>query len=127
MGSCMLVRRVAIDEVGEVDEAFFLFGEETDWCYRFVRAGWQVWFFPGAECVHVGGASHGGRLLRENVRSHLRFLAKHRGMPYAERARWLLRVSLRLRGALFRGERGSQYREVSAWLGSGAVPELLDT
>ena len=36
-------------------------------------------FFPGAECVHVGGASHGGRLFRENVRGHLRFLVKHRG------------------------------------------------
>jgi N-acetylglucosaminyl-diphospho-decaprenol L-rhamnosyltransferase len=127
MGSCMLVRRAAVEEVGELDESFFLFCEETDWCYRFRRAGWQVWFFPGAECVHVGGASHGGRLFRENVRGHLRFLAKHRGVRYAEQARRLLRVSLRLRGALFRGERGAQYREVAAWLGAGSVPELLDS
>ena len=41
--------------------------------------GWTVVFSPGAECVHVGGASHGGRLFRENVRGHLRFLAKHGG------------------------------------------------
>jgi N-acetylglucosaminyl-diphospho-decaprenol L-rhamnosyltransferase len=126
MGSCLLVRRAAIDEVGELDESFFLFSEETDWCYRFRQAGWEVWFTPGAECVHVGGASHGGRLFRENVRGHLRFLAKHRGLPYAERARRLLRASLRLRGVLFRGERGEQYRDVAAWLGSGRVPDLLE-
>jgi GT2 family glycosyltransferase len=126
MGSCLLVRRAAIEEVGEADESFFLFSEETDWCFRFRQAGWEVWFTPSAECVHVGGASHGGRLFRENVRGHLRFLAKHRGLPYAERARRLLRASLRLRGVVFRGERGEQYRDVAAWLGSGRVPDLLE-
>ena len=126
MGSCMLVRRAAIDDVGPLDEAFFLFSEETDWCYRFREAGWEVWFDPAAECVHVGGASHGGRMFTENVRGHLRFLAKHRGLRYAERARRLLRASLLLRGALFRGERGRQYREAAAWLGSGGVPQLLE-
>ena len=126
MGSCMLVRRAAVEDVGPLDESFFLFSEETDWCYRFRRAGWQIWFCPEAECVHVGGASHGGRLFRENVRGHLRFLAKHRGLPYAERARLLLLVSLRLRGVVFRGERGRQYREIGRWLAGSRVPELLE-
>ena len=54
---------------------------------RFRQAGWQVLFFPGAEVVHVGGASHGGRLYVENLRGILRFLAKHRGPREAERAR----------------------------------------
>jgi hypothetical protein len=125
MGACMLVRREAVEQVGELDDAFFLFSEETDWAYRFREAGWKVLFFPGAECVHVGGASHGGRMFRENVRGHLRFLAKHRGAGYAERARRLLLVALRLRGALFRGERGRMYRDAAEWLGSGRVPELL--
>lgn len=125
MGACMLVRREAVEQVGELDDAFFLFSEETDWAYRFRQAGWKVLFFPGAECVHVGGASHGGRMFRENVRGHLRFLAKHRGAGYAERARRLLLVALRLRGALFRGERGRMYRDAAEWLGSGRVPELL--
>ena len=79
MGAVMLVRRAAIDEVGPLDEDFFLFSEETDWCFRFRQAGWQVWFTPDAEFVHVYGAAHGGRLFRENVRGHLRFLAKHQG------------------------------------------------
>jgi N-acetylglucosaminyl-diphospho-decaprenol L-rhamnosyltransferase len=126
MGACLLVRRAAIDEVGPLDEAFFLFSEETDWCYRFVQAGWKVVFVPGAECVHVGGASHGGRMFRENVRGHLRFLAKHRGRRSAERARRVLRVALRLRGLAFRGVRGRMYRDAAAWLGSSRVPELLE-
>ena len=126
MGACMLVRREAIDAVGPLDEAFFLFSEETDWAYRFREAGWTVLFYPGAECVHVGGASHGGRLFRENVRGHLRFLSKHRGDAYAERARRLLRSATRLRGLLFHGERGRMYRETADWLGTARMPELLD-
>lgn len=126
MGSCMLVRREAVNEVGPADASFFLFSEETDWCRRFQDAGWKVRFFPGAECVHVGGASHGGRLFRENLRGHLRFLAKHDGPGAAERARRLLRGALRLRGVLYRGERGRMYRDGAAWLGSGPVTELLE-
>jgi GT2 family glycosyltransferase len=125
MGACFLVRRAAVDDVGPLDESFFLFSEETDWCYRFARAGWRTLFVPGAECVHVGGASHGGRLMRENVRGLLRFLRKHRGAKEAERARRLLRASLLLRGGVFRGERGAQYRAVAGWLGSGDVDTLL--
>ncbi len=125
MGACMLVRREAVEQVGPLDDAFFLFSEETDWAYRFRQAGWKVLFFPGAECVHVGGASHGGRLFRENVRGHLRFLAKHRGDRYAERARRLLRAATLLRGVLFRGERGRMYRETADWLASARMPELL--
>jgi GT2 family glycosyltransferase len=125
MGACMLVRREAVEQVGPLDEAFFLFSEETDWAYRFREAGWKVLFFPGAECVHVGGASHGGRMFRENDRGHLRFLSKHRGDTYADRARKLLRVATALRGLLFRGDRGRMYRETADWLASAPVPELL--
>lgn len=126
MGACMLVRREAIDEVGLLDEGFFLFSEETDWCFRFALAGWRTLFTPAAECVHIGGASHGGRLYRENVRGHLRFFWKHHGPGEAERVRRLLRVALLLRGRLYRGERGAVYRETARWLASGDVPALIE-
>ena len=126
MGACMLVRRGAVDEVGLLDEDYFLFSEETDWCFRFRRAGLDVVFFPGAECVHVRGASHGGRLYHEILRGHLRFLRKFRGAAYAERARRLLLAALRVRGVLFRGDRGRLYRESAAWLASGDVAALLE-
>jgi N-acetylglucosaminyl-diphospho-decaprenol L-rhamnosyltransferase len=125
MGACMLLRRDAVEQVGECDEDYFLFSEETDWCFRFREAGWEVVFFPGAECVHVRGASHSGRLYRENLRGHLLFLEKHRGPRVAERARRLLLVSLRLRGLVFRGERGRAYRDGAAWLASGNAATLV--
>ena len=83
---------------------------------------------PDAECVHVRGASHAGRLYRENLRGHLRFFAKHRG-PRAggARAPTAPRRALRLRGAIFRGERG---RGVSRLRRRGSPPgdvaELLE-
>ena len=119
MGACLLFRRSAIDAVGPADEQFFLFSEETDWCYRFRAAGWKVFFYPGAEFVHVGGASHVGRHFAEIPRGHVRFLAKHRGRREAERARRLLVLALRLRGVLFRGDRGRTYRDAARQLASG--------
>jgi N-acetylglucosaminyl-diphospho-decaprenol L-rhamnosyltransferase len=126
MGACLLVRREAIGQVGLLDTSFFLFGEEVDWCYRFRRSGWTVLFVPGAECRHVGGASHGGMLFRENLRGHLRFFAKHRGAREAEHVRLLLRAGCLLRGALYRGERGAMYRDAAAWLGSARAVALLE-
>jgi GT2 family glycosyltransferase len=125
MGACMLLRRAAVEEVGYCDEDYFLFSEETDWCFRFHEAGWEVVFYPGAECIHVRGASHSGRLYRENLRGHLLFLTKHRGPKVAERARRLLLASLRLRGLLFRGDRGRAYRDGAAWLASGDAATLV--
>ncbi len=119
MGAVWLVRRAAIEQVGPADDAFFLFSEETDWAYRFREAGWKVVFFPGAGATHVYAASHMGLLFVENLRGQLRFLRKHRGDAYAERARRLLLVALRVRGVLYRGERGRMYREGAAWLASG--------
>jgi N-acetylglucosaminyl-diphospho-decaprenol L-rhamnosyltransferase len=113
MGACFLARRAALDAVGLFDEDFFLFSEETDLLYRLHAAGWQVWFTPDAEVVHVGGATHGGRLFPENVRGQLRFFAKHRGRRETARARRLLLVALRLRGLVFRGERGRMYRDAA--------------
>jgi GT2 family glycosyltransferase len=125
MGACMFVRRTAIDQVGLLDEDFFIFSEETDWCLRFRQRGWQIIFFPGAECMHVGGATHEGRMYRDNLRGHLRYFDKHHGRKTAKRARRLLIVSLRLRSHLFRGTRGRKYGEEADWLASGDVDSLL--
>jgi N-acetylglucosaminyl-diphospho-decaprenol L-rhamnosyltransferase len=128
MGACLLVRREAADTVGLFDEDFFMFSEETDWCYRFRQAGWKVLFFPGAEFVHVGGATtsqNWGPMYREQLRGHLRFLAKHGGPREAERARRLLLASMRLRAVLFPGDRGRTSREAARWLASGRAAELI--
>ena len=100
MGAVWLVRREAIEDAGPADDGFFLFSEETDWAYRFRRAGWEVWFDPAAQATHVYGGSHGGRLFAENVKSQLRFLRKHRGDAYAQAARAIMVAGLLLRGRI---------------------------
>jgi N-acetylglucosaminyl-diphospho-decaprenol L-rhamnosyltransferase len=126
MGACMLVRTSAIEEVGPPDPNFFLFSEEVDWLYRFAQAGWMTLFTPEARCVHVGGASHGGRLYRDNLRGHLRFFLKHHGPEEAERVRVLLHRALRLRGRVVRGEKGAMYRDAARWVGSADVATLIE-
>jgi N-acetylglucosaminyl-diphospho-decaprenol L-rhamnosyltransferase len=119
--AAFLLRRAAFDDIGPFDEDFFLFSEETDWCYRLREAGWRSYFTPEAEVVHVGGASwrpESATLFREQVRGHLRFLAKHRGRKTADRARRVLLAGLRLRSVLFRGDRGAVYRSTADWLRS---------
>jgi GT2 family glycosyltransferase len=129
MGACLLVRREAADTVGLFDEDFFMFSEETDWLYRFRQAGWKVLFYPGAEFVHVGGATtsqNWGPMYREQLRGHLRFLAKHGSERDAERARRLLLASMRLRSVAFRGPRRKTSREAARWLSRGSARDLLE-
>jgi N-acetylglucosaminyl-diphospho-decaprenol L-rhamnosyltransferase len=130
MAACLLVRRLAADAVGLFDESFFMFSEETDWCYRFRQAGWSVVFFPWAEVVHVGGASWKrdfDPMFLEQVRGHLRFLAKHHGMKEAERARHVLLAGLRLRAYLFPAGRRETYRRAAKWLASSSAAALLQS
>jgi GT2 family glycosyltransferase len=56
-GCFMLVRREAIEQVGRIDEQFFMYGEETDWCFRFKKGGWKLIFTPVGQIIHFGGGS----------------------------------------------------------------------
>ena len=108
-----------------VDDDFFLFSEEVDWCYRFRHAGWKVLYYPGARVTHVGETSHGGRMVRELARSNLRYMAKHHGERAAERARRVMLAGVALRALLHRGEKRVANREAARWLHSGSAVELL--
>jgi N-acetylglucosaminyl-diphospho-decaprenol L-rhamnosyltransferase len=72
-GACLMVRRAAIDQVGAMDEAFFMFNEDVDWCRRMKLAGWAVTYVPDARVVHHIGAS------RSKVAPKV-ILERHRGM-----------------------------------------------
>ena len=76
--------------------------------------------------VHARGTLRPrGRLYRENVRGHLRYLSLHGRPGEAERARKMLRASLAVRGRIHRGEQARFYRDAAVWLGSGDVDALL--
>jgi N-acetylglucosaminyl-diphospho-decaprenol L-rhamnosyltransferase len=115
-GAAMLVRRDAVDDVGGLDESFFMFNEESDWQYRMRQEGWQIWFCPDAEVVHVGGETtkrEWGRMFAEQVQSHVQFVRKHHGRGAGELTRALLLVSLAVRSVVFRGDRGRSYRRAA--------------
>ena len=57
IGACMAIRRDAIQQVGMLDEDYFFFLEETDWCFRLRAAGWKIYHHPAAEIIHLQGQS----------------------------------------------------------------------
>jgi len=82
IGACMIMRREAMEQVGLLDEDYFLFLEETDWCYRMKKAGWKVYHLPEAEIYHFQGKSAEAEKKRARVeyyRSRYLFFKKHRG------------------------------------------------
>ncbi|HUB99500.1 MAG TPA: glycosyltransferase family 2 protein [Solirubrobacterales bacterium] len=73
-GAFMLCRGAAVQEVGLLDEGYWLYMEDLDWCHRFWDAGWKVFYEPGGVALHVkGGSSSGRRAPRQEI-------AFHRGM-----------------------------------------------
>ncbi len=81
-GCFLFVRRTAMDMVGKLDERFFIYGEDLDWCKRFNDGGWKVTFFPGAHITHFGGASSSNapkRFYLEMRKADLQYWKKHMG------------------------------------------------
>ncbi|GFO59669.1 rhamnosyltransferase [Geomonas silvestris] len=79
-GACLLVRSRAIAQVGLLDERFFMYAEETDWCLRLRRQGWDSYYVPQSEVVHKGGGSSGTSgepLNRRFTESLFKYYAKH--------------------------------------------------
>ena len=75
-----VVRREAIAEVGGLDERFFMYGEDIDWCRRFREAGWRVVYCAAAEALHYGAASSSrtpARFYVEMYRANLQYFRKH--------------------------------------------------
>ena len=76
-----MVRRTALDHVGLLDERFFIYGEDIDWCRRFHLAGWRVVLYHEAAALHYGGASSARAPIRfyiEMQRANLQYWKKHR-------------------------------------------------
>lgn len=57
IGACLMVRNETVKQVGRLDENYFFFLEETDWCYRIRKAGWKIYHVPDAKVIHIGGES----------------------------------------------------------------------
>jgi len=90
-GACLLVRRKAVEDVGLLDESFFMYYEDADWCYRMGRGGWKTCYFPFFEIVHYVGKSDSqfnSRTFVERHKSMYHYFRKHQGI----KAVFLLRL-----------------------------------
>jgi N-acetylglucosaminyl-diphospho-decaprenol L-rhamnosyltransferase len=98
VGGFMLVRRETIEEVGGLDERFFLFSEETDWCRRVRDAGWEIRHLPLVTAIHHTGRMARPDLFAQNSHSKLLYARKHlgRGGGAAFRAALAVRHALRV-------------------------------
>jgi len=81
LGACLLIRRAAWDAVGPLDEGFFMYYEDIDWCYRAGQAGWGVYYTPAARITHHHRRQSAGglfnRLTWEHLKSIIRLFRKH--------------------------------------------------
>ena len=101
-GMFMLVRKIAIEKIGMMDEAYFVYAEETDWCYRFRQAGWKCLFTPDARIIHVHGGSNSTaqvkiKMFVQMQKSILIFMRKHYGFLSWSMAKMIFIFSLSLR------------------------------
>lgn len=80
-GACLLVRRRALEQIGGLDADYFMYTEETDWCFRAHKAHWNIRYSPAQRVIHYGGASSAqasSAMKTELYKSKLLFFAKHR-------------------------------------------------
>lgn len=84
-GCCMMVKKELIDEIGTFDEQFFLYQEETDWCYRAYKEGWSIVYNPNAIVTHYQGVTTKKNLARNTYifcQSMMKFFKKHHWKNY---------------------------------------------
>ena len=94
-GSTVFARQLMTDilQVEGLDEGYFMYAEEVDWCYTMAKHGWQVWYQPEARVIHLGSASSAGRQPQREAdlyRSRIRFFRKN----YGSRSAQILKIQI---------------------------------
>jgi len=85
-GCCLMIRRSVVERIGPLDEQYFLYAEELDWCVRAGKAGWRVCALPEVRMVHHQGQSSSQLSdfsLMHLVETRLRYYRKHHGLGTA--------------------------------------------
>jgi GT2 family glycosyltransferase len=105
-GMFMLVPRPVFAKVGPLDDAFFIYAEEADWCRRIRKAGYACVFSPVAQIVHLDGGSKSTAQIKSKMyvqkqKSHIHYVAKHDGALAAGLIRAMFVTSAALRFVLF--------------------------
>ena len=104
MGAFMMTHRNMIDDIGLLDEQYYMYSEEVDWCWTAKQKGWKVYFYPAAEIVHYGGQSTksaADRMFVELQKSECKFFRKHHRPEVALSAKALLFIGMLTRAVLW--------------------------
>jgi len=102
-GSFMVVKKKVIDQVGLLDERFFMYGEDLDWCYRIHKSGWKIIYLPDTEIIHYKGQSAKEApfdSLRVFYNAMLLFVKKHMHGGLSILPQWILILGIWIRGAI---------------------------
>ena len=122
LGACLFARREVIEQVGMIDEGYFFFLEETDWCHRIRAAGWRIAHLPDAYVIHLYGESTKKKTpLRTRIeyyRSRYLFFQKNRSAAAYRVLRAIVMAKILL-GVVFGGRRADEYRKILAWHRAG--------
>ncbi len=103
-GAFFLLKRELLDDIGLLDERFFLYAEDRDYCFRAKAAGWKVFVYPDAEAMHIGGASarhHAPEMFIQQIKSTLLFHRKYDSNRSAKRIKAILLLGVVLRVILW--------------------------
>ncbi|MGN6811172.1 MAG: glycosyltransferase family 2 protein [Thermomicrobiales bacterium] len=95
LGACIVARCEAVAATGPLDEGYFMYSEEVDWCRRMRAAGWEIVCLPTAEVIHWGGqstAQASARMFIELHRSRLRYYRRFHGAAFVAAARLITRA-----------------------------------
>jgi GT2 family glycosyltransferase len=118
LGACLFVRREVVEQVGMIDEGYFFFLEETDWCHRIRARGFRIVHLPDAFVIHLYGESTKKKTpLRTRIefyRSRYLFFRKNRSRAAYLALRWIVMAKI-LIGAVFGGRRADEYRKILRW------------
>jgi len=123
LGAAMMVRREIVEQVGPLDEGFFIYCEEIDWCTRMKRMGWEIFCLPQAEIVHYVGKSTGQfreAMYVELHRSRYRLYEKHYSLAFRFMARLI--VGLGVRREILKARREARQGKVT----EGELERRLD-
>ena len=100
-GSCMVIRRAVVDAIGYLDETYFAYQEDSDFCFRARQAGWKVFFLPEAQITHFGGQGGSGHQPYRGIyhwhRSYLVYYRRHLARDYFFLVNWLMYAGMALK------------------------------
>lgn len=99
-GSCLMVKREVIEQAGLMDEDYFMYSEDADWCYRIGKAGWKVFSLPSAQVIHYedqSGKQCSAKMYKQRYVSELLFYKKHYPLWKVQLYRFIAVIGLSIR------------------------------